>query len=167
MAQDICAHRHEPQEYGPEWYFRELFQAHRTASLAVSSYFDLNECGQPMILFVLNHEYDDGYSPTQKELAERLGISPSTTTISLKSLERIGYVRKVSDEKDMRCKRIEITEKGRDAALKFLDVFNIINKAMYQGFADEERELVSHFFSRITENLLKLTDNYSNVDERK
>jgi Transcriptional regulators len=167
MAQDTCPHRHAPQEDGPEWYFRELFQAHRTASLAVSAHYDLKECGQPMILFILDHEYNDSYSPTQKELAERLGISPSTTTISLKSLERIGYVRKVSDEKDMRCKRIEITEKGRDAAHKFLDVFNIINKAMYQGFADEEREMVSHFYSRITENLLKLADHYSTVDERK
>jgi len=156
--------RCESREAGPEWYFRELFQAHRTASLSLFAHFGIKEFGQPIILFIL--ESEDSYAPTQKELADQLGIAPSTTTISLKSLERLGCVRKVSDENDMRCKRIEITDKGRVAAKKFREAFYIIEQAMYNGFSNEERETISQLHKKITSNLLDLADSYNQSGER-
>lgn len=161
--------KRELRETSPEWYFRELNQAHRIASDSLFAHLGIKEYGQPMILFILDREgreRREHYRPTQKELAEKLGVSPSTTTISLKSLERQGCVRKVSDENDMRCKRIELTDKGRDVARRFHKAFRTIDKAMYDGFTDEERKVISHLYRKMTENLLRLADSYSNSCER-
>lgn len=154
-----CRRMRDPS---PEWYFRELNQAHRNASDALFTHLGIREYGQPIILFILDREYHNLPWPTQKELAEKMGVSPTTTTISLKSLERQGCVRKVSDENDMRCKRIEITDKGRKVAKQFHRAFHIIDAAMYEGFTDEEREMISGLHRKMTENLYRLSDHYIN-----
>ena len=157
-----CKKKRELRETSPEWYFRELHQAHRNATDTLFSHLGIKKYGQPMILFILARESEEqgkSFKPTQKELAERLGVSPSTTTISLKSLERLGCVRKVSDHNDMRCKRIELTEKGLSIAHKFHEAFHTIDTAMYDSFTEEERELISHLYRKMTANLLKFAEN--------
>ena len=74
----------------------------------------LDDLGSPPILFVIRDWEKTGRLASQKELADALHISPATMAVSLKSLERGGYVEKRGDPADQRCKRVAITEKGRE-----------------------------------------------------
>lgn len=149
----------------PEWLFRDLHMAHRTAIQAVFSRDGLAELGQPLILFVLEDCSNDGAIPTQKELADKLNISPATVTISLKSLERRGYVRKIADGEDLRCNRIEITDSGRITAEKCRQAFHEIDMAMYNGFSENEIKLLSGFYTRMKGNLLELAESANSQEK--
>jgi len=151
----MCHDEKYNSRHSAEWLFRDLNNAYRMASDAAFAKFGVKEFGQPIILFMLERYGKDGVIATQKELAQRMGVSPTTITISLKSLERLGCIRKINDKKDLRKNQIEITEKGKMVAKQCRKAFEDLNKAMYEGFTPEERELISSFFIRMTNNLIK------------
>ena len=74
-------------------------------------------------------------------------------TVSLKSMERDGYVKKLSNAEDLRCKPISITEKGMRAAKLIDEVFETLDHGMYRGFSPEELERISQLYRRMIENL--------------
>ena len=82
-----------------------------------------------------------------------LRISPATVTVSLKSMERDGYVKKLFNSKDLRRKPISITEKGRKAVKLIDDAFETLDHGMYKGFSPEEINQISLLYRRIIENL--------------
>ena len=51
-----------------------------------------------MILFLLKDKGREGRIAAQKELSDAMHVSPATVAVSLKSLEREGYVEKLADE---------------------------------------------------------------------
>ena len=77
----------------PAWRFRALHHAHRSAVDAALSRFGVREFGQPFILFMLERDGDGAYD-AQREISQRLGVSPATVTASLKSLEKQGCIRR-------------------------------------------------------------------------
>lgn len=141
----------------PEWLFRDLTRMHELATAAVFNDHGLSQFGLPVILFVVEAENDHGHFPTQREIAQMLNLSPTTITVSLKSLERHGCVRKQPDEEDMRKNRIEITEYGRRIAHECRVASDKVDEAMYIGFSEEEISLISSFYVRMTDNLRRLT----------
>ena len=50
---------------------------------------------------------------TQKELAEKMQIKPSTLNVMIGRMGDNGYIEKKQDEKDSRKSRIYFTEKGK------------------------------------------------------
>lgn len=136
----------------PAWRFRTLHNAHRCAVDAALGRFGVREFGQPFILFMLEREGDGAYD-TQRKISQRLGVSPATVTASLQSLEKQGCIRRVSCESDMRRKRIEITDAGRDAAAKCRRAFQSVDESMYEGFTQAELDTLAGFFERMTANL--------------
>ena len=50
---------------------------------------------------------------TQKELAEKMQVKPSTLNVMIGRMEKNGYIEKKQDKKDSRKSRIYFTEKGR------------------------------------------------------
>ena len=136
--------------------YRRLNTARRTAKDALLAEYGLKNLGQPMLLAVLRQK-PDGIADSQRELAEQLHVTPATVTVSLRSMERDGYVTKIADPNDMRRKRIALTDKGREILDKLDEVYERIGIAMTDGFTDEERAQVSDYFKRMIENLNKLT----------
>ena len=114
----------------PAWRYRMLHVAHRTATDTL----------------------------LEKELSKRLRISPASVTAALKALEKQGCIVREAQESDMRRKRIRITDKGREVALRYKEVFTEVDEAMYRGFSDEELRAVSAYFERITQNLRALCE---------
>ena len=137
----------------PEGLFRRLDKFHRHAMDAALASVGLAEMGQPMLLIILDRNGKNGVVPSQKELADQLHVSPATVTVSLRSLERQGYVTKLSDENDMRRKPIALTEKGREALEKLETVYEAIDRGMYAGFSDEERDIIAEYYRRMITNL--------------
>ena len=105
-----------------------------------------------MLLCILAQQ-QDGTVESQKELARRLRVSPATVTVSLKSMERDGYVKKLSNAEDLRCKPITITEKGRRAARLIDEVFETLDHGMYRGFSPEDLSRIAGLYRRMIDNL--------------
>ena len=145
-----------PVQMTPAWRFRMLHAAHRAAMDAVLERHGRRGYGHPFVLFLLARGGWDGGLPTQKELSERLRIAPASVTSAVKALERQGCIEREAGADDMRKKRIRITEKGREVARRYVEVFAEVDEAMYAGFTQSELEEVSGCFERITENLRKL-----------
>lgn len=137
----------------PEWAFHTLMRAHRVAHCAVFERLGLRDVGQPMLLFVLDDARRDGRECTQKGLCSALRLSASTVTASVKSLERHGYVRRRTDDRDMRRNIVEITDSGSRTAQLCRRAFSDIEEAMYSGFSVPERQQISELFARMADNL--------------
>ena len=136
----------------PEQLFHVLERKHHTAVDNLLSKNGISNIGQPAILSILLQQ-KDGIIESQKELARRLRVSPATMTVSLKSMERDGYVKKLSNAEDLRCKPISITEKGMRAAKLIDEVFETLVHGMYRGFAPAELERISQLYRRMIDNL--------------
>lgn len=139
----------------PEWAFRRLIHSHRMAHGTLFDKLGLREIGQPTLLFILNDLKRDGVRCTQKELAELMERSPSTITISINSLEKRGYIRRVVDEQDKRRNQVEITDQGVVAAERCRRVFEDLDRAMFDSFSPEERQRLAQVFNRISANLMR------------
>ncbi len=142
-------------EDSPEVRWRRLDAAHRAAIDTLMARGDLERIGNPVLLMILAHQ-PNGVIASQRELADRLHVTPATVTVSLRTLERGGYIVKRENEFDLRCKPIAITEKGHKAVTKIEDAFDKLDAGMYRGFSEEEKKAVCELYDRMTRNLLEL-----------
>lgn len=131
--------------------FHDVHRAHRSAILTALARLGLQDVSQPKALIFLATRQEQGTN--QRELADALHISPATMAASLKSLERRGYVTKQSDQRDGRCKLVQITQKGLDAVERCLDAFKMVDEQLYAGFSQQEMEQVTDFHRRMLQNL--------------
>ena len=109
--------------------------------------------GQHRMLIQLTNP--DISHPSQKELAEILGISPAAVATSLKRLEREGYVSRSMTDEDNRKNEIRITEEGLARVNKSRAIFEATDEALFAGFTPEEIDLFTSFLERIDNNLDK------------
>ena len=61
---------------------------------------------------ILMHLARDNVLASQKELADRLGVTPAAVTVALKKIEQDGYIERTLGS-DARYNELKITEKGR------------------------------------------------------
>ena len=151
-----CMEMNEAMLSSPAWQFRMLHAAHRSALDSLLERHGLKDYGHPFILFLLMRSGEDGCMSMQKELSKCLRVSPATVTSALKLLEKQGCIEREAEEHDLRKKRIRITDRGREAAHRYIEVFSEVDEAMYGGFTGTELDQVSDLFERMTENLRAL-----------
>ena len=77
---------------------------------------------------------------TQKELAEKMQVKPSTLNVMIGRMEKNGYIEKKQDEKDSRKSRIYFTEKGRSICEDGHKKFVMIQEKLQEYFTKEEQE---------------------------
>lgn len=142
----------------PDWGVLEyhLHQARQNAIKGELSAAGLGEIGHPMLLCILRQVGDlnsGGRGQTQRELAQRLNISPAAVTASLKSLEGKGYIHREPEPGDARCNRVQLTEKGHRAVESCLVCLQRVSRRMYTNFSAEDQAAIQAFYLRILENL--------------
>lgn len=96
---------------------------------------------------------------SQAQLAEHMDISPAAVAVTLKKLEKGGYVKKRNQEGDNRRNQIEITEKGMQVVHTSITIFHEIDRALYEGFREEELDILGGFLDRMYANLVKYEGN--------
>ena len=84
------------------------------------------------------------------DIAMELGVTKPSVSYATKRLRENGYI--TMDREGL----ITLTDKGREIARRYVEVFTEVDEAMYSGFTDEELRSVSAYFGRITENLRAL-----------
>lgn len=105
---------------------------------------------------ILMHLARDGMLPSQKELADRLDITPAAVTGALKKIEQDGYIKR-SLGHDTRFNEIKITEKGRALVELTKVTFSKADASMFEGFTDEELDTYISCLEKLQENIKKHT----------
>ena len=90
---------------------------------------------------------------SQKEIADKLEISPASVAVTLKKLEKNGYIKRESCSPDNRKNEISVTEKGMEVLRKTGSSMRKANKNMLIDFKDDEIEVLKGYLKRINDNL--------------
>jgi MarR family multiple gene transcriptional regulator MgrA len=90
---------------------------------------------------------------SQIEIAERMDISPAAVAVSLKKLERGGYIKKDLDTADNRIHQIQVTQKGQEVVEKSHLIFEEMEKTIFKGFTEEEIKKTGELLERMCQNL--------------
>lgn len=143
----------DEREDRPSILMHALFHSRRQAIQTELIRLDLRDLGQPMILFMLRERGRGGRVAAQRELADALHVSPATIAVSLRSLERAGYVEKRLDEADQRRKTVQLTPKGDLAISKCIQAYRRVDDSMFLGFSPEELQELRSYHMRMLRNL--------------
>lgn len=141
------------QKHEPSALFHGLHHAHKRRVMEEQARRGLEEIGAPWLLVTLFHAEERGEHWSQREVARTMRISPATVAVSLKTLERNGYVKRSADEQDARRNRVSLTDKGRWAVGLCGESFRAVDERMLSGFSAEEKDQLTEFFYRMIENL--------------
>lgn len=90
---------------------------------------------------------------SQKDVAKFLEVSTATVAVTLKKLEKAGYIRRVVDPADNRCNRICLTAKGEEIVTYSHEIFYRVEEDMFREFSEEEKRRLNEYFARICKNL--------------
>lgn len=115
--------------------------------------FDLKP-SQAGILFVLSCEG----KLSQRELAERIGITPPSMTVALRKMENRGFIEKKTDDNDQRIIRIKLTEKGEKCVESIQDVVDKMESVIYRNMSREESLLLRRLLLQMRQNILDSRD---------
>lgn len=137
----------------PSALFHFLHHAHRRRVYEEQARRGLGDMGAPMILLTLFRGEQEGCQLSQRDLARQLRLSPATVAVSLKPLERDGYLVRTADERDARRNLVDLTEKGRRAVELCGEAFRAVDDQMLAGFSEQEKTQLDGFFTRMLENL--------------
>lgn len=105
--------------------------------------------GQPPVLDYLSEHGEC----SQKELSDGINVSPASVAVSVKRMQKSGLITKISDENDLRCNRIALTENGKQRTEYIHSQFDKLDKRMFKGFTKEELSLLNSFLNRLIDNI--------------
>lgn len=91
----------------------------------------------------------------QKDLAQRLEISPAAVAVTLKKLEAAGYVKRCSSSDDSRMNTIELTDEGNKLLDRTREYFSYIDRITFEDFTEEEMEMFEVLTSKMKNSLKK------------
>lgn len=117
---------------------------------------------QHRLLMILNHRP----SCSQVELAEKFDVSAAAIAVSLKKLEKGGYITREAAHSDNRINQVNITEKGKAVIQESIRVFQEVDRCFFEGFTDEEVERFRQYMERVYRNMEKENSRLDKEDGR-
>jgi len=138
-----------------------------SASKMMQKAFDLelrNRTGinlvQSKVIFALNMQS----GPTQRELADKIGVESPTLVPIIDKMEQDGYVKRKLDSKDRRIKRIYSTAKADSMWDSMMECAAQIRKTAIQDLSEPEIKSALGVVKKMTENLAVYLE--STIDEK-
>ncbi|NLK86180.1 MAG: MarR family transcriptional regulator [Clostridiaceae bacterium] len=118
----------------------------------------LNETGvyqaQHRLLMIISHNPN----ASQKDIAMSMDVSAATIAVSLKKLEKGGYIKRKTDQGDNRLNQITITQKGNRIVEQSKQIFEATDRKVFEGFTQEEKDTLSALLQRMGSNLARMED---------
>lgn len=108
--------------------------------------------GQHQMLMCISRNPD----ASQRELAQIHNVSTAAIAVSLKKLEKGGYIERLVDREDNRYNKIHLTEKGWQEVSNSIHFFESAEEGMLEGFSDKEKEELYKTLGRLSENLERM-----------
>lgn len=103
---------------------------------------------------------------SQNDIARVMDVSAATIAVSLKKLEKEGYINKEMDEGDNRFNKISITEKGNRVVEQSKQIFEASERKVFDGFTEKEKFALSLLLQKLEANLEKMEDEIKSEKER-
>ncbi|MHB1315613.1 MAG: MarR family winged helix-turn-helix transcriptional regulator [Christensenellales bacterium] len=92
---------------------------------------------------------------TQQEIAQMLEVSPASIALSTKRLQKCGFIKKETNEINLRRNMLTLTQKGVDTAEKCRQAYDAADTILYSGFAEEDLESLRNLLDRMIANIEK------------
>lgn len=105
--------------------------------------------GQIPILTVLYHH--EGIS--QDELRKILRMDKIMIAKGVRNLVEQGYIRKETDEKDKRIRRLYVTNKGLEIKSEIMNLFIQTTSILSDGLTEEENIIVRQLLKKMADNI--------------
>lgn len=97
----------------------------------------------------------EGEVTSQKQIADRFGITPAAVARSLKTLESEGYIKRESTASDGRLNKIVITRRGRDVVERSHVLFGETDVATFSDFNAQDLENLNRYLDMMKSRLLE------------
>lgn len=102
----------------------------------------------PILLELGRHE-----QLSQRDLAEKVRVTPATISGTLKRLEKSGLVVRKAMEDDMRVSLVSLSDSGKKLLQEAQAVFRKADDIPLRGFSDQERSTLLEYFRRMLRNM--------------
>ncbi len=106
-----------------------------------------------LLMYIARNEFC-----TQNSIAEAMEISAATVAVSLKKMEKGGYIEKQTSNHDNRSNKIALTEKGKYVAEHSERMFDEVDRKMFSSFTEEEQVEFYSYMERIVSNLKSIAE---------
>lgn len=110
--------------------------------------------GQHRIIMILKR---DGYA-TIGDIAKETGTTASTVSVSIKRMEKAGFVARRCNKEDARISEIYLTKKGEKAPEHIKAKMESEEEMITKGFNEQEKLILSDMIDRIIDNFMKKED---------
>jgi len=101
---------------------------------------------------------------TQATLAEELKVTPASVAVSTKRLQKAGFITKTVDSENLRCKRLALTDKGREAINQQCVLFKQYDEHIFRSFSENEKAQLAEYLSRMISEMKQLEGIAENTD---
>lgn len=95
---------------------------------------------------------DENTNIYQKDIENRFNIRRSTASEMLKTMEKKGYIERVTDTNDTRLKRIIVTDKAKELNKETKANLEKLQKRLTKGISDKELEMFWVVLEKISDN---------------
>ena len=86
---------------------------------------------------------------TMKDIANSIHRTKPTVTVLVDKLEKLGYLKRESSDKDNRCTYIVLTQKGEDFKAIFEKISEELNKMLYKNLSNKEVKLLEELLRKV------------------
>lgn len=130
------------------WKYMEITRMHRSILERKFSQTGVYRSQHQLLMYIAKHP-----NASQKEVAGQYKISTAAVAVSLKKLEKGGYIRRAVDQKDNRYNQIDLTPKGLEIVETSQLIFGEVEEAMFKGFSREDFDRLAGYLDQISGNL--------------
>jgi len=109
---------------------------------------------QHRLLMFISHNPD----VSQNAIARSMDVSPATVAVSLKKLEKGGYIKREMNEEDNRLNKIIITRKGNEVAKQSREILESADQKVFEGFTEDEKATLSVLLQKLNDNLARMEE---------
>lgn len=107
-----------------------------------------------------------GRTPSQKEIARDMNISPASVAIMIKKMEKSGYIVKSGCDGDGRRNMISITPAGMDVVSKSRVYFEQVDQAVFEGIDSGETRVLCETLRKMMGNLMRYEERLNAGDSQ-
>ncbi len=105
---------------------------------------------QDLLLFLVMNE-----GATLSELTAELNVSAATVSVSVKRMEKAGFLIKKTDETDGRITRIYPTEKAKKTPENIRKKMDVLEEKLKKGMSEEEVQTLCDLLGKAIMNMLE------------
>jgi DNA-binding MarR family transcriptional regulator len=110
---------------------------------------EMSGCGQIPVLMELRHHGQ----LSQRQLAEKIRVTPATISGTLKRMERMGLIRRTADQQDARVTQVTLTDLGHEKSRQAISIFEEVDEQMAEGLSEQEFSMALSLIRRMQQNL--------------